>query len=88
MRYSVVYTKQAKKALRKLDKQTRAIIYGWIGKNLVGCENPRQHGKGLTENRNGQWRYRIGNYRILAEIQDKEILIIVLNIGHRSKNYG
>ena len=37
MSYSVVYTKQAEKALRKLDKQTQALIYGWIGKNLVGC---------------------------------------------------
>ncbi len=88
MSYSVVYTKQAEKALRKLDKQTQALIYGWIGKNLVGCENPRQHGKGLTANRSGQWRYRVGDYRILAEIQDDKILILVLNIGHRSEIYG
>lgn len=88
MSYSVVYTKQAEKALRKLDKQTQALIYGWIGKNLVGCENPRQHGKGLTVNRSGQWRYRVGDYRILAEIQDDKILILVLNIGHRSEIYG
>lgn len=88
MSYNVVYTKQAEKALRKLDKQTQALIYGWIGKNLVGCENPRQHGKGLTANRSGQWRYRVGDYRILAEIQDDKILILVLNIGHRSEIYG
>lgn len=88
MSYSVVYTKQAEKALRKLDKQTQALIYGWIGKNLVGCENPRQHGKGLTANRSGQWRYRVGDYRILAEIQDDKIIILVLNIGHRSEIYG
>ena len=88
MSYSVVYTKQAEKALRKLYKQTQALIYGWIGKNLVGCENPRQHGKGLTANRSGQWRYRVGDYRILAEIQDDKIIILVLNIGHRSEIYG
>lgn len=88
MSYSVVYTKQAEKALRKLDKQTQTLIYGWIGKNLVGCENPRQHGKGLTANRSGQWRYRVGDYRILAEIQDDKIIILVLNIGHRSEIYG
>lgn len=88
MSYSVVYTKQAEKALRKLDKQTQALIYGWIGKNLVGCENPRQHGKGLTANRSGQWRYRVGDYRILAEIQDDKIIILVLNIGHRSEIYN
>lgn len=88
MSYNVLYTKQAAKSLRKLDKQTQALIYGWIEKNLVGCENPRQHGKGLTANRSGQWRYRVGDYRILAEIQDDKIIILVLNIGHRSEIYG
>ena len=87
MSYSVVYTKQAERSLRKLDKQTRALLYGWIGKNLVGCDDPRRHGKGLTANRSGQWRYRVGDYRILADIQDDKILILVLNVGHRSKIY-
>ena len=87
MSYSVVYTKQAERSLRKLDKQTQALLYGWIGKNLVGCDDPRRHGKGLTANRSGQWRYRVGDYRILADIQDDKILILVLNVGHRSKIY-
>ena len=56
MRYSVEYTTQAVKALKKLDSQTRRLILAWIEKNLVGCENPRIHGKGLTSNRSGEWR--------------------------------
>lgn len=88
MSYHVVYTKKAEKSLRKLSKQTQTLIYGWIGKNLEGCENPRRHGKGLTANRSGQWRYRVGDYRIIAEIQDDKIIILVLNIGHRSEIYG
>ncbi|GLC81760.1 hypothetical protein LBYZC6_38740 [Lacrimispora brassicae] len=40
-------------------------------KNLEGCENLRQHGEGLVSNRRGQWRYRIGGYRLLAEINEK-----------------
>ena len=87
MKYTVEYTAQAVKELKKLDKQNRALIIGWIEKNLVGCTDPRQHGKGLTANRSGQWRYRVGDYRLLAEIQDKKIVILILNVGHRSEIY-
>ena len=87
MRYSVEYTQRAVKDLKKLDRPTRALILGWIEKNLVDCENPRQHGKGLTANRSGQWRYRVGNYRILADIQDDTVIILVLTVGHRSDVY-
>lgn len=87
MSYHVVYTKKAEKSLRKLSKQTQTLIYSWIGKNLEGCEDPRRHGKGLTANRSGQWRYRVGDLRIIAKIQDDKIIILVLNIGHRSEIY-
>ena len=88
MRFTVEYTQQAVRDLRKLDKYTASLILGWIEKNLVDCENPRQHGKGLTANRSGQWRYRAGDYRILADIQDEKIVILVLGIGHRREIYG
>ena len=87
MKYSVEYTPRAVKDLKKLDKQTRALIFGWIENNLVNCENPRQHGKGLTANRSGQWRYRIGDYRLLAEIHDDKVVILVLTVGHRREVY-
>lgn len=87
MTYKVRFTERAKKDLKKLDKHTAALILGWIRKNLEGCEDPRLHGKGLTANRSGQWRYRIGDYRILAEIEDNIVTILVLNIGHRKDIY-
>ena len=87
MKYKVAFTDRAIKQLKKLDKQTSALIIGWIEKNLEGCENPRIHGKGLTANRIGQWRYRIGDYRIICEIEEKEITILVLEIGHRKNIY-
>jgi len=87
MKYSVEYTPQAVKSLRKLDQHTRHLILAWIEKNLVSCREPRQHEKGLSANRSGQWRYRVGDYRILAEIMDYKIVILVLNIGHRSNIY-
>ena len=88
MKYTVAYTQQAVKDLRKLDKQTRTFILSWVEKNLVDCENPRQHGKGLTANRSGQWRYRVGDYRLIADIQDDRVVILLLHIGHRRDIYG
>lgn len=87
MNYRVEFSVRSMKQLKKLDKQTAAILLGWIRKNLEGCENPRQHGKGLTANRSGQWRYRIGDYRVIAEIDDGRIVILVLEIGHRRDIY-
>lgn len=87
MRYRVEFAKDALKELKKLDKHTASLIIGWIRKNLEGCENPRAHGKGLTANRAGQWRYRVGDYRLLADIQDDKIVILILHVGHRSEIY-
>lgn len=87
MKYDVIYTDKALKSLRKIDKSVLPMIKAWIDKNLVGTENPRQHGKGLTANRSGQWRYRVGDYRILAEIQDDKLIIIVVEVGHRKNVY-
>lgn len=87
MKYTVEYTKRAIKQLKKLDKQTSALLLGWIEKNLVDCDNPRQFGKGLTANRKGEWRYRIGDYRLVADIKDDKIVILILNIGHRRDIY-
>lgn len=87
MKYKVEYTDRARKAIRKLDPSVRKTIKEWIDSNLVDCEDPRRHGKGLTSNRSGQWRYRVGNYRILAEIEDAKLTILVIEIGHRRNVY-
>ena len=87
MKYKVVFTIEAKKQLKKLDKHIASLIIGWIEKNLEGTDNPRQHGKGLTANKSGKWRYRIGDYRLICEIQDNKILILILEIGHRRDIY-
>lgn len=87
MSYQVVYTRDAVKDLKKLDKYTKRMIKAWIDKNLEGCEDPRVHGKGLTANRSGQWRYRIGDYRLICDIQDGKLVILALAIGHRRDVY-
>ncbi|MDO5562745.1 MAG: type II toxin-antitoxin system RelE/ParE family toxin [Synergistaceae bacterium] len=88
MKYKVNYTSQAVKQLLKLDRYTRKLIYAWIDKNLQDCENPRLHGKPLTANHSGQWRYRVGDYRLIAEIEDDKIIILVMSVGHRKEIYG
>ena len=87
MIYQIVTTDKFDKSFKKTDKQTQKIIKAWIEKNLVGCENPRIHGKGLTANKSGQWRYRVGDYRILAEIRESELVLVLVEIGHRSRIY-
>lgn len=87
MTYRVLFTDEAKKQLKKIDKHIAALILGWIRKNLEGCTNPRQHGKCLKANRLGQWRYRVGDYRLIAKIEDEKIIILILNIGHRRDVY-
>ena len=87
MTYHVEFTREALKALKKLDPHTALFITAWIRKNLEGCADPRLHGKGLTANRSGQWRYRVGDYRLLAEIQDGKVVILILTIGHRRDIY-
>ncbi len=87
MKYQVLYTKKAIKQLLKIDVNQRNIILAWIEKNLVGMENPKIHGKALKSNLRDYWRYRIGDYRIITEINDDEIKIIVVGIGHRKDIY-
>ena len=88
MSYHVETTARFDKEFQKLDKYTQQIIKSWIGKNLQNCENPRAHGKGLTANKSGQWRYRIGDYRLLCLIQDQELIILALALGHRRDIYS
>ena len=85
--YRVETTARFDKEFKKLDKYTQRMIAAWIDKNLEGSENPRVHGKGLTANRSGQWRYRIGDYRLICAIQDNELVILALTVGHRRTVY-
>lgn len=87
-KYNVELSERFKKEFKKLDKYTQKIIRSWINKNLVDCENPRAHGKGLTANRSGQWRYRIGDYRLICLIEDEKLIIIALTVGHRRDIYN
>lgn len=88
MKYSVSYSDGALKDLKKIDHYQATLIISWIEKHLVDCENPRVHGKSLKYDRKNEWRYRIGAYRILAEIEDEVVTIAIINVGHRKDIYN
>ncbi|MCQ2551252.1 MAG: type II toxin-antitoxin system RelE/ParE family toxin [Clostridia bacterium] len=73
-KYTVKYTEKSIKDLAKLDNYTRQMIMNWISKNLDGIENPQRC-------------YRLGDYRILTLIEDEELIILALRIGHRRDIY-
>ena len=87
MSFSVETTPRFDREFKKLDRYTQKMLKAWIVKNLVGCENPRVHGKALTANRTGQWRYRIGDYRLICLIKDNELIILAMTVGHRREIY-
>ncbi len=85
--YQVHYSEKSLKQLKKMDKQIAKLIVAYIRKNLTNCENPRTIGKALQGNLSDKWRYRVGDYRILAKIEDEKILISIIEVAHRKEIY-
>lgn len=83
----VVFTDNAEKQFLKLDKPIQKQIQKFILK-LQTLENPRERGKALVGNLIGFWRYRVGGYRLLCRIIDQELIISVVEIGHRREIYS
>lgn len=87
MNYTLVFETRALKALNALDKMQTRLILAWIDKNLNGTNDPRILGKPLKGKLSSYWRYRVGQYRILAELLDKEFVIVIITLGHRKDVY-
>ena len=86
MAWLIEFDKHAEKAFDKLDNVTQNRIMDFLDA-LEQLDNPRQHGKALKGQHKGSWRYRVGDYRLICNIQDNKLLILVLELGHRSKIY-
>ena len=82
----VIFTPKAKKSFLKLDKTIQKQIQKFIEK-LEAMSDPRVSGKMLVVNLLGFWRYRVGDYRLLCKIIDKELVIVVVEVGHRREVY-
>ncbi|WP_321301752.1 type II toxin-antitoxin system RelE/ParE family toxin [uncultured Sphaerochaeta sp.] len=86
MAYQIRFEEQAKKELSALDNSVKIKILKFLRK-LEDRKDPRSLGKPLTANLSRYWRYRVGNYRIICKIVDKEIIILILAVQHRSTVY-
>ena len=87
MTWCLEFSKRADKQLSKMDPGVRRVIVAWLLKHVDGCEDPRAHGKGLTANLSGKWRYRIGDYRVLCEIRDNDLVVLAIEVGRRREAY-
>lgn len=86
MAWRIDFTRNADKAMRKLDKGIAARVFDELDE-IAKLEDPRSMGKGLTENKSGLWRYRVGDYRIVVDIEDDVLVILVVDVDHRSRVY-
>ena len=88
MAWKIEFENAAKKDLKKLDRQAQKNIFQYLRNRIITDEDPRRFGDPLSKNLSGLWKYRIGDYRLICEIQKGKMVVLVLRVGHRSKVYG
>ena len=87
MVWTIEITRTAEKQIKKLDAQAQKSIVRFLRERLKSTENPRQWGKPLHGDKRGLWRYRVGDYRLICEIQDERITLLVVEVAHRKDIY-
>ncbi|MGZ8184693.1 MAG: type II toxin-antitoxin system RelE family toxin [Methylobacter sp.] len=87
MAWTVKLTDEARRDLRKLDKPIQRRITDFLTQRLQNVDNPRATGKALQGNLSGLWRYRVGDYRLICRLEDGELIVLVIEIGHRNAIY-
>ena len=84
MAWRIEVDRDVQRSMRKLDRQIAKRIVAKL-REISQLEDPRSMGKGLTENKSGLWRYRVGDYRIVVDIEDDVLVILVVDVDHRSR---
>ena len=88
MNYNLEFTVKAKKQFEKLDKYAQEQIRRYLEKHFEGTPtNPRSHGRPLTGELKGYWRYEVGKYRLICDIQDNICMVTVIKVRHRREVY-
>lgn len=88
MNWAYRFDDRALKELKKLDRDARVAIIACLDERVTGNVDPRQFGKALKANLSGLWRYRVGDFRILCQIKDQELVVLVVAVGHRKDIYN
>jgi mRNA interferase RelE/StbE len=83
----IKFDPRATKELKKLDQVAQKRIITYMKKQVALENNPRLFGKSLTGDKQGLWRYRVGDYRVICELLDEEITVLVIKVGHRQSVY-
>lgn len=87
MVWKIDFSEKSRKQIKKLSRNVQVQILDYLDYKIAPLENPRARGEGLTANRAGLWRYRVGDYRIICQIIDDKLIILVIETGHRSTIY-
>ena len=87
MKYRFYTSSEFDKQFKRLDPFVKKTINKWIQTHLINTDNPYSSGKALLGNYKGYWRYRIGSYRLLVKINDNELIILAVDVDHRSVVY-
>ena len=87
MAWQIEISDTARKQLIKLDRQIQANIIRYLRERVATDEDPRRYGAPLRRELTGRWKYRVGAYRLVCDIQDERVLVLVLMVGHRSNIY-
>ena len=85
--WSVEFTPRAEKALKQLDRSVRKRVLGKL-REIQRADDPRDFLKPMTGPLAGMFRLRVGDYRVIVDIQDERCVILALDVGHRSVVYG
>jgi mRNA interferase RelE/StbE len=86
--WSIEFDPDALKDLKKLDKPVQQCIRDFLALRLSPCADPRSLGEALAGKRLGSyWKYRVGDWRIICDIQDEKIVVRVLRVGNRREVY-
>ena len=86
--WAIEYSEKAARELLKIDREAARRIKRYLDERIATDDDPRRFGESLAGNLSGLWKYRIGDFRVIAEIQDERLIILVIRVGHRSKVYG
>ncbi len=86
-KWQVTWDERALKELKKIDKQAQKDIIEYLKKRIATEESPRRFGKALSGNKAGLWRYRIKDYRLICNIEDGNLIVLVLRASHRKNVY-
>lgn len=85
--WRVEITRTAEKQIQKLNRTVQESIIRFLRERVQTADNPRQSGRPLHGDKGGLWRYRVGDYRLICDIQDERITVLVLRVGHRKDVY-